>query len=433
MPDGCACGRWKDDFGRRKPGSSGAAGRDSARKEQRQAVHLQQEETSVSDEAGWEKGCGQFVRISWEEAYQTIAERLLTVRKNPGHAQLVLMRVIRNGSAGAPSSCKCIWFTELLHRIKHLLSGVEYAWKSIYGTNICFPDLANSSTVMLWASNLYHSNTPMGSMYRGMKARGVKIIVVDPRNTVTAGEAYIHLRLLPGTDGALALGMAHVMIEEDLYDHEFVEKYVHGFEEYRAYVKQFTPEYTETVTGVPAEKISEAARLYATNGPAGIMFSAATVVHHINGVQNYRAVHMLVGLSGNYDRKGGHLAKQPVSAPLNEFGKVKRYHGEEAIGEREFPIWFDLPCEEAQCTKLADYILNEDPYPLKALVAFGMNPPHVAKAVTSSEGAEKAGFLCQCRPVFIGLRRYGRYCTAGCNFHGEGRDTVDAWRNGQTF
>ena len=78
--------------------------------------------------------------------------------------------------------------------------------------------------------------------------------MVDPRNTVTAREADIHLRLLPGTDGALALGMAQVMIEEDLYDHEFVEKYVHGFEEYRAYVKQFTPEYTEKITGVPAEK-----------------------------------------------------------------------------------------------------------------------------------------------------------------------------------
>lgn len=206
-----------------------------------------------------------------------------------------------------------------------------------------------------------------------MKARGVKIIVVDPRNTVTAREADIHLRLLPGTDGALALGMAQVMIEEDTYDHEFVEKYVHGFEEYRAYVKQFTPEYTEKITGVPAEKILEAARLYATNGPAGIMFSAATVVHHINGVQNYRAVHTLVGLSGNYDRKGGHLARPPVSAPVNEFGKVKRYNGEEAIGQKDFPAWFALPCEEAQCTRLAEYILKEEPYPLKALVAVGMN------------------------------------------------------------
>lgn len=340
-----------------------------------------------------EKGSGNFVRISWEEAYQTIAERLLAVREESGARATVFY-------VGYPK-----WYRPALLRLANAYGSPNYctesstcfqasniAWKSIYGNNICFPDLANSNTVMLWASNLYHSNTPMSKMYRGMKARGVKIIVVDPRNTVTAREADIHLRLLPGTDGALALGMAHVMIEEDLYDHEFVENYVYGFEEYRAYVKKFTPEYTEEITGVPAEKISEAARLYATNGPAGIMFSAATVVHHINGVQNYRAVHMLVGLSGNYDRKGGHLAKPPVAAPLNEFGKVKRYDGEEAIGEREFPVWFDLPCEEAQCTKLADYILNEDPYSLKALVAFGMNHRMWPKPSYLQEALKKLDF-----------------------------------------
>ena len=320
------------------------------------------------------KGCGNFVRISWEEAYQMMAERLLTVRKEFGARSTVFY-------AGYPK-----WYRPALLRLANAYGSPNYctesstcfqasnlAWKSIYGTDISFPDLANSNTVMLWASNLYHSNTPMSKLYRKMKARGVKIIVVDPRNTVTAREADLHLRLLPGTDGALALGIAHVMIEEDLYDHAFVENYVYGFEAYRDYVRQFTPEYTEKITGVPAEKISEAARMYATNGPAGIQFSAATVVHHINGVQNYRAVHTLVGLSGNYDRTGGHLVKPPVAALLNEFGKVKRYHREEAIGEREFPVWFDLPCEEAQCTKLADYILKEDPYPLKALVAFGMN------------------------------------------------------------
>lgn len=340
-----------------------------------------------------EKGHGKFVRISWEEAYQTIAEKLLSVRERYGARSTIFY-------AGYPK-----WYRPALLRLANAYGSPNYctesstcfqasnmAWKSIYGNDICFPDLANANTVMLWASNLYHSNTPMSKSYRGMKARGVKIIVVDPRNTVTAREADIHLRLLPGTDGALALGMAQVMIEEDLYDHEFVEKYVHGFEEYRAYVKQFTPEYTEKITGVPAEKILEAARLYATNGPAGIMFSAATVVHHINGVQNYRAVHTLVGLSGNYDRKGGHLARPPVSAPVNEFGKVKRYDGEEAIGQKDFPAWFALPCEEAQCTRLAEYILKEESYPLKALVAFGMNHRMWPKPSYLQEALKKLEF-----------------------------------------
>ena len=78
--------------------------------------------------------------------------------------------------------------------------------------------------------------------------------------------------------------MAQVIIEEGLYDKEFVETYVYGFEEYQAYVNQFPPEKAEKITGVDKELIREAARMYASNGPAGIMFSASPVVHNINGM-----------------------------------------------------------------------------------------------------------------------------------------------------
>ena len=83
----------------------------------------------------------------------------------------------------------------------------------------------------------------------------MKIIAVDPRNTVTVKEADIHLKITPGTDGALALAMAHVIIEENLYDKEFVEKYVHGFEEYKNYVRKFTPEKAQEITGADADLI----------------------------------------------------------------------------------------------------------------------------------------------------------------------------------
>lgn len=335
-----------------------------------------------------EKGQGNFVRISWEEAYRTIADKLLDIRERYGARSTIFY-------AGYPK-----WYRPALLRFANAYGSPNYctesstcfqasdlAWRSIYGNHICFPDLMHAKTVVLWASNLYHSNTPMAPLYRKLKQKGVKIIVVDPRNTVTAKDADIHLKLYPGTDGALALGMAHVMIRDGIYAKEFVEKYVHGFEEYKKYVEQFTPEYTSKITGVSKELIEEAARVYATNSPAGIQFSAATVVHHINGVQNYRAVHALVALSGNYDVEGGHPAAPLIVAPCNEFGKVKRYDKEEAIGQKDFPVWFDLSCEEAQCTRLADYILNEEPYPLKAIFAMGLNhrmwpqPSYLQKAL----------------------------------------------------
>ena len=81
-----------------------------------------------------------------------------------------------------------------------------------------------------------------------------------------------------------------------------------------------------------------------------------------------------------------------MSAPVNEFGKVKRYNGEEAIGQKDFPAWFALPCEEAQCTRLAEYILKEEPYPLKALVAVGMNHRMWPKPSYLQEALKKLEF-----------------------------------------
>lgn len=339
-----------------------------------------------------EKGSGKFERITWEEAFALISEKLLGIREKYGAKSTIFY-------AGYPK-----WYRPALLRLSNAYGSPNFctesstcfqaaniAWKSIYGNNICFPDMQNAKTVLFWTSNLYHSNTPMSPMYQNLKKKGVKIIVVDPRKTSTTCEADIHLRILPGTDGALALGMANVILSENLYDKEFVEKYVYGFEEYRDYVKEFTPERVSKITGEDSEKIIQAARMYATNGPAGIMFSACTVVHHINGVQNYRAVQILPALTGNYDIKGGNTVMSGPAAPCNEFGKVKRFDLEEAIGEKDFPVWFDLPCNEAQCTRIADYILREDPYPIKGFVGFGFNrrmwpqPDYLQEAMSKLE------------------------------------------------
>ena len=152
-----------------------------------------------------------------------------------------------------------------------------------------------------------HAITPMAETLFEKKESGMKLIVVDPRLTPTAAIADVHLRLKPGTDGALALGMANVIVSENLYDKEFIEKYSHGFDEYKEYIKEFTPEKTSELTGVSAAKIVEAARMYATVRPAAFLPSSQSVVHHTNGVQNYRAAMMLVGLTGNFDVPGGNV------------------------------------------------------------------------------------------------------------------------------
>ena len=155
--------------------------------------------------------------------------------------------------------------------------------------------------------------------------RGAKLIEVGPLKSPLSERADIHLRLRPGTSGALALGMAHVIIEEGLYDREFVENWTLGFDEYRAYAQEFTPEAAERITGVPKDKIIKAARLYATTKPAAIVTSSNTTVHHTNGVQNHRALTALIGLTGNFDRPGGnHIV--PTSYYARATGLKHRGH-----------------------------------------------------------------------------------------------------------
>ncbi len=321
-----------------------------------------------------EKGNGRFERISWGEAYGIIADRLLEIRESYGAQSAVFY-------AGYPK-----WYRPALLRLSNAYGSPNFctesstcfqaaalAWRSTFGNQICFPDMAHTNTLLIWSNNLYHSNTAMAGTYQRLKDRGVKIIAVDPRVTPTTRKADIHLRLFPGTDGALALSMAYVILTEKLYDKSFVEKYVYGFKEYEKYVHEFPPKRAQEITGVDKKLIRKAARLYAGSGPAGILFSPSPVVHHVNGVQNYRAVHCLIALTGNYDTLGGNCPNAEEASPCNEFGKVKRFNGIEAIGERDFPVWFDLSCEEAQCTKLADYIMEEKPYPLKALTGFGFS------------------------------------------------------------
>jgi anaerobic selenocysteine-containing dehydrogenase len=122
------------------------------------------------------------------------------------------------------------------------------------------------------------------------------LIVVDPRETPTTALADIHLPVRPGTDGALALSMANVIIHEKLYDRDFVDNHSYGFEEYREYDEHFTTEKGEELTECLLIRLSR---------PPGCMrrqtaidSSASPVVHHTNGVQNYRAVFDLIGLTG---------------------------------------------------------------------------------------------------------------------------------------
>lgn len=327
------------------------------------------------------RGSGQFSTISWDEALDEIAAKFNQIKAEHGPESVAFF-------AGYTK-----YFRPFLHRLTHAFGSPNYmtesstcslasamAQKLVFGMPAP-PDMKNTRCVLIWSSNPAYSN-PSGA--RGLvksKANGVKIICVDPRVTPTSAHADIHLQLRPGTDGALAMAMANVIISEGLHDKEFIANYSHGFEEYKAYAAQFPPEVGEQLTGVPAAKIREAARLYAVTSPACIMPSACAVVHHTNGVQNYRAVFSLAGLTGNYDIPGGNLSTPPGALELfggfvtreKDFAQVRKF-SEMAprVGAERFPVWCELT-DQGQAMDLPRQIESAKPYPIKALIGFGLN------------------------------------------------------------
>ena len=330
-----------------------------------------------------EKGSDEFEEISWEEAYKIIADKFNTLKREEGPERAAFFvgyeKWIRpyvqrlSFSYGSPNYCteSCMCF-----------KAMYLAWRLDYG-EMPSPDMGNTNCLLVWTANPLYTNTTQARMLHDKKENGMKMIVVDPRVTPTAAMADIHLQLKPGTDGALAHGMANIIIGEGLYDKDFIEKYAHGFEEYREYVKAFTPEKTEEITGVPKEKIIAAARMYAGVKPAALMPSSAPVVHQTNGLQNYRAVFLLVALTGNIDIKGGNVFKGDYSYLETSSGfptRQKEYMAPPKpwaelpprTGSEKFPVWMELT-NDAHGGNLRQQILTEQPYPIKYIMAFGMN------------------------------------------------------------
>lgn len=325
---------------------------------------------------------GQFEEISWEEAYREIAARLKQLKAAYGPESVLFY----SGYAK--------WYRSFLQRLAHSFGSPNFgsesstchmatveAWKDMVGTFSAY-DVQNAATFMAWAVNPYHSKpTQLRQLYE-VKERGQKIVVIDPRVTpMTTKLADLHLRIRPGTDGALALGMGKLIIDNGWVDRDYVEHHVHGFEAYAGYVRQFDLKRVCEITGLAAKDVERATEWYATNKPSCISQSGAPIVHHRNGYQTFRAIMSLSAITGNYDVKGGNF---PIGETYSHqwAGFQTREHefthatkpkdAPPRIGDRRFPLWEHF-MDEGQMTDLTRQIREGTPYPVKAVMAFGLN------------------------------------------------------------
>jgi anaerobic selenocysteine-containing dehydrogenase len=195
---------------------------------------------------------------------------------------------------------------------------------------------------MVWGNNIVISNPDeyKGEPFSVALNKGAKLIAVDPRLTRIAARADVWLQLRPGTDAALALAMLNVIVTEELYDKDFVENHVHGWEAFVQRVRDYPPERGEQITWVPAEKIRQAARLFAVTKPAGIQWGVA-IEQQINCADNDRLLMALMGLTGNIDVPGGQvLFQQPRIRNVGHFGAHRMLpdtQREKRLGGRSIP------------------------------------------------------------------------------------------------
>jgi len=340
------------------------------------------------------RGEGKFERISWDEAFDTCERRMKEIRDKYGAESVIFAQgtgrdiggpiTLLTYSFGSPNWCQLglsghSCYTPRLAAMKATMGDYAVADCSQYlEKRYDDPEWEVPKVIIVWGTNPTATCPDgfFGHWIVDCMKRGSKIICVDPRHTWITTRSEYHLQLRPGTGGALALGMLNVIINEKLYDEEFVEKHTFGFEELKERVQQYPPGKMADITEVPEKLIEGAARLYATSKPAALHWGVAVDMEP-ESTSVAQAITHLWSITGNIDIPGGEVIARPshgvtaypfTSKELMDlYGEdfIKRLN-EKRIGADVYPMvkgfrgW-------AQPDMAIDQIATGKPYPIKGL------------------------------------------------------------------
>jgi len=260
------------------------------------------------------RGEGKWQKISWDEALGLISERLRSNKKNSGAESVVF---IQGAAKGLQETFlrrfANVFGTPNLASMGHVcFLPRKFGSIMTFGYNPCADYDHPPRCIMVWASN-----KPKIAEYQktlDASKNGAKLIVIDPRKTELARQADIWVRLRPGSDLALALGMINVVIHEGLYNKPFVNEWTVGFDELKRHIEDYSPERVEKITWVEKGTIENMAQVYASTSPAVIQMGNA-FEHTINSFQTMRAISILKALTGNLSVPGGEVFQKPLPIP----------------------------------------------------------------------------------------------------------------------
>jgi len=335
------------------------------------------------------KGTHEFERITWDEAYAMMTSRLETIKSESGPEataiytgrgsfELSMCDIFQPADVAVSSASSVLFpfgspntlgvgalcYVSFAMIAPHVTMGEMYISMST--------DIGQAELVVVWGANPATDSPPTNhARILEAQARGAEIVVIDPRRSETAKQSdaeWIPIR--PGTDGALALGLIQVLVEEELYDESFVRDWTEGWDDLCQYVQHFRPETVEGITGVPAERIRRLARqITDARGATPVMYTG--LEYSDSGVQAIRAVLSLWALAGQIDVPGGlNIQMRENQFPINRDGLVKNPDVRKALGRDRFPV-YSMYRGESHAIALPQSVLEEDPYKVRALIVLG--------------------------------------------------------------
>ena len=349
------------------------------------------------------RGSGEFERISWDEAMAMLAGRLAETRDGPGPEHILLSK----GQASSWIGLHHLLMLRFLHALgspnftpwsPYICYGPQlfYHKLTVGGPSYARPDYDNADLIIEWFTGggqggparggVETLDTNLRSVSKKILDRleqGARLVVINPQLIPLAanGRAHRWIPVRPGTDGALALAMIHVIVQEGLYDREFVADWCAGFEELAAHVRSYSPEWAETVTGIPAGEIAALAREYATTPRAAIRVSEAPQKRDLQTFGT--AIPMLIALTGHLDRPGGNVWFRPA-ARLG-FGvlpdRVQERARSRILGKDRFYVR-SYHRAFAHFPDVLQALIHGHPYRPRAMLIYGSNPIITAVSYT---------------------------------------------------
>ena len=329
-----------------------------------------------------ERGEGKWRKATWDEALDYAADKLKQVIQTHGPQSVVFGERTNLSTHVSKAFMKAIGSPNHFTHDALCKGSVNTACRSLFGYTDAQMgmDLKNSRHVVLYGRNIFEaiSVKEVNNLMDALSA-GAKLTYIDPRVSITATKASRYWMIRPGTDLALNYALIHVILAERLYDAAFVERWISGLPELRNFVRSYTPEWAEQETGIPAAEIVALAREVSNVKPSVIFHFGYRGAHHANEIYMRRSILILNALMGSIEAKGGlffkkgpgALGKKPAQKLTEQkFEKITLPRFDK-VGTAEFPL---PDPDHGVAQMLAPAILNEDPYPVKALIANRFDP-----------------------------------------------------------